>query len=153
MANEKNLKPFSKENLERTVKNAKKGGIASGKAKAEKKLIKNIALAMLDSEILKEDYIEDVLRIFPRLERDQVTQSCAMLADLVDIVRKRKKVKNEDGEDEIRPAYKASDRLEAFKLLRDSAGQKPVEKQEVTNIDDKGYLKVVIDGIDISEDK
>lgn len=42
MANEQNLKPFtSDQSREEAVKNGRKGGIASGKAKRENKLIKD----------------------------------------------------------------------------------------------------------------
>ena len=54
---------------------------------------------------------------------------------------------------ESKPAYKAADRLKAYQILEATSGQKPIDKQEITNIDNKGFLKVVVDGIDISEDE
>ena len=52
MANEKNLKPFtSEQSHDDAVKNGKKGGIASGKARREKKTIQNILESYLDKDI------------------------------------------------------------------------------------------------------
>ena len=49
MANEKNLKPFKKEqSREEAVKNGKKGGIASGKARLAKKTAREYAIAALE---------------------------------------------------------------------------------------------------------
>ena len=50
---------------------------------------------------------------------------------------------------ESKPAYKAADRMEAFKILRDTAGQKPIDKQEITNIDQDGYRRVLMGDEDI----
>lgn len=43
MANEENLKPFSKSKREESVKNGKKGGIASGQARRQKKTLSELA--------------------------------------------------------------------------------------------------------------
>ena len=52
MANEQNLKPFtSEQSREEAKKNGQKGGIASGKARREKKTIQKILADLLDSEI------------------------------------------------------------------------------------------------------
>ena len=52
MANEQNLRPFtSEQSREEAVKNGQKGGIASGKARREKKTIQKILADLLDSEI------------------------------------------------------------------------------------------------------
>ena len=49
MANEKNLKLFKKEqSCEEAVKNSKKGGIASGKARLAKKTAREYAIAALE---------------------------------------------------------------------------------------------------------
>ena len=51
MANEQNLKPFtSEQNREEAVKNGRKGGIASGESKREKKSLKNALLALLEAK-------------------------------------------------------------------------------------------------------
>ena len=52
MANEKNLTPFtSEQSREEAVENGRKGGIASGQARREKKTIQKILADLLDSEI------------------------------------------------------------------------------------------------------
>lgn len=50
MANEKNLKPFDKnQSREEAKKNGKKGGIASGKARLAKKTAREYAIAALEA--------------------------------------------------------------------------------------------------------
>ena len=147
------------------AQNGRKGGIASQKSLKEKKLLKTIAQAMLDAPIQDDFFIEKAMSLYPGLEKEQITQSFAMLSDVIEILRKRKSVpaKDEDGKEikdengrrvmESKPAYKAADRLKAYQILEATSGQKPIDKQEITNIDNKGFLKVVVDGIDISEDE
>ena len=54
MANEKNLTPFtSEQSREDAVKNGRKGGIASGQARREKKTVQKILAELLDTEISK----------------------------------------------------------------------------------------------------
>lgn len=54
MANEGNLTPFTKEqSREEAVKNGKKGGIASGKKKKERKLIADALRKVLDEPLAK----------------------------------------------------------------------------------------------------
>ena len=120
---------------------------------------------MLDAPIQDDFFIEKAMSLYPGLEKEQITQSFAMLSDVIEILRKRKNVpaKDEDGKEikdengrrvmESKPAYKAADRLKAYQILEATSGQKPIDKQEITNIDNKGFLKVVVDGIDISEDE
>lgn len=85
MANEQNLKPFtSDQSREEAVKNGRKGGIASGKAKRENKLIRD--------------------RI---LERMGETDWDTMIDNLIE---------------------RASNDTKSFEVLRDTIGQKPVEK-------------------------
>lgn len=51
MASNKNLKPFtSEQSREKAVENGRKGGIASGKAKREKKMVRDFINAWLDEE-------------------------------------------------------------------------------------------------------
>ena len=52
MSNEKNLTPFtSEQSREKAVENGRKGGIASGKARREKKMVKDILSELLDGQI------------------------------------------------------------------------------------------------------
>ena len=49
MANEKNLKPYSTEKREESVRNGRKGGIASGVAKRQKKTLSDLAKMIADN--------------------------------------------------------------------------------------------------------
>jgi hypothetical protein len=148
MANEKNLIPQAHR---LTVEEQSRAGIASGKARREKKLLKTIAQAMLDAPIQDDYFIEHAMSLYPGLEKEQITQSFAMLSDVIEILRKRKKVpaKDEDGKEikdengkrimESKPAYKAADRLKAYQILEATSGQKPVE-QTIVAFDENNEL-------------
>ena len=169
MGREENFKGKTKETQFKSgpeaVENGRKGGIAAQKSLKEKKLLKDIAQTMLDAPIQDDFFIAKAMSLYPGLKKEQITQSFAMLSDVIEILRKRKNVpaKDEDGKEikdengrrvmESKPAYKAADRLKAYQILEATSGQKPIDKQEITNIDSKGFLKVVVDGIDISEDE
>ena len=59
MANEKNLKPFtSEQSREKAVRNGKKGGIASGIAKREKKTFNDLAKTILSLSTTDETMVE-----------------------------------------------------------------------------------------------
>jgi hypothetical protein len=101
MANEKNLKKGKDTRFrsgEEAAKNGKKGGIASGEARREKRLIKD--------------------RI---LERMGESDWDAMIDGLIG---------------------RAIESDKAFEVLRDTIGQKPIEKTVQTNIDAE-YLESV----------
>ena len=88
MANLQNLKPFtSEQSREEAVKNGRKGGIASGVAKRENKLIRE--------------------RILERMGEDDWD---TMIDNLIE---------------------RASNDTKSFEVLRDTIGQKPVEKVAV----------------------
>lgn len=131
MAGKDNLKPFR--TVEEARINGTKGGIASGEARKKKKQLKELAEVILDNKIKNEAVIEDMKDKFPELNVEDITYGLMLL------LKQYEKAKDGDAK--------------AFELLRDTSGQRPVEKQEVTNLDDNGYLRVVIDGLDISEDK
>lgn len=131
MAGKDNLKPFR--TVEEARINGTKGGIASGEARKKKKQLKELAEVILDNKIKNEAVIEDMKNKFPELNVEDITYGLMLL------LKQYEKAKDGDAK--------------AFELLRDTSGQRPVEKQEVTNLDNNGYLRVVIDGLDISEDK
>lgn len=55
MANEQNLKPFtSEQNREEAVKNGKKGGVASGKARRERADLRKQMQLWLETEVAKD---------------------------------------------------------------------------------------------------
>ena len=131
MAGKDNLKPFR--TVEEARINGTKGGIASGEARKKKKQLKELAEVILDNKIKNEAVIEDMKDKFPELNVEDITYGLMLL------LKQYEKAKDGDAK--------------AFELLRDTSGQRPVEKQEVTNLDNNGYIRVVIDGLDISEDK
>ena len=99
------------------------------------KALKDLSLIVLNSKIKDERIITRVLEQYPNLEREQVTQGLMFLLDMAQII-------NDD-------TSKASDRLKALELLRDTSGQKPVEKQEIKNIDSNGYMQILMNGEDV----
>lgn len=165
MGREENFKGKTKETQfkagQEQVEIAKKGAEAANESRKVKKLLKDIAQTMLDAPIQDDFFIAKAMSLYPGLKKEQITQSFAMLSDVIEILRKRKNVpaKDENGKEikdengrrvmESKPAYKAADRMEAFKILRDTAGQKPIDKQEITNIDQDGYRRVLMGDEDI----
>lgn len=111
MANEQNLVPFtSDQSHEEAVKNGRKGGIASGKARRNKKMLRDCIDYLLEKEdatILDEDGN-------PMSGAERLACNLFMKAM---------------SEQDTGKAAKA------FEVLRDTAGQKPVEKVVVSEID------------------
>ena len=125
MANEENLKPFtSEQSLEEAVSKGRKGGIASGKARREKKAMKD-TLETLLSMSLKEGKIDDVETIqgIAALKGKNITvQEAIMLA-------------------QINKAIKGD--TKAAEYIRDTSGNKPTTVQELS-ISEPGKLADVI---------
>ena len=107
MANEKNLKPVRTESEAREL--GRKGGIASGKKRREQKLLKDTLLELLTLPATKSTPkdISDAAALSELKSGLTVQEEIAVA--LV------KKAKNGD--------------LRAIELLRDTIGQKPVDKQ------------------------
>ena len=109
MANEKNLVPFtSEQSHEEAVKNGRKGGIASGEARRNKKLLRDCIDYLLEREdktILHEDGT-------PMSGAEQLAYNLFVKAL---------------SETDTAKAAKA------FEVLRDTAGQKPVDKVQMEN--------------------
>ena len=107
MANEQNLEPFtSEQSRDEAKKNGSKGGIASGKARREKKAMKD-TLATLLSMPLKDDQAVDVenIKSIAALKGKNITvQEAIMLA-------------------QIQKAMKGD--TKAAEYIRDTSGQKP----------------------------
>ena len=174
MGREENFKGKTKETQfkagQEQVEIAKKGAEAANESRKVKKLLKDIAQTMLDAPIQDDFFIAKAMSLYPGLKKEQITQSFAMLSDVIEILRKRKNVpaKDENGKEikdengrrvmESKPAYKAADRMEAFKILRDTSGQKPIE-QTVVAFDENNELIIDLgeeedieeDGTDITE--
>ena len=109
-----------------------KGGIASGAAKRRKKQLKDLANIILDNNIRDEQVVKNMQEKFPELNMDDITYGLILL------LKQYEKAKDGDPK--------------AFELLRDTSGQKPVEKQEVVNLDSDGYMNINVDGDDISDE-
>ena len=103
MANEKNLVPFtSEQSHEEAVKNGRKGGIASGEARRQKKLLRECLEVLLEKEM--------------KGRNGEVMTGAEALSSKL-----------------FAEAMKGN--VKAFEVLRDTAGQKPVEKVVVSEVD------------------
>lgn len=106
VANEQNLVPFtSEQSHEEAVKNGRKGGIASGKARRNKKLLRDC----IDYLFEREDKMVLDTEGNPMSGAEQLAYNLFVKAL---------------GEPDTAKAARA------FEVLRDTAGQKPVEKVE-----------------------
>lgn len=102
MANEQNLIPNSERTPKQRRENARKAGIASGKARQRKKELKEIINLLFEKEFKN---------------KDGVVMSGA---EAIAMKQMEKALKGD---------------TKAFEVLRDTAGQKPVDKVEQVNID------------------
>lgn len=103
MANESNLKPVRTESEAR--RKGKKGGIASGKARKENKLLKNMLQEALDKE----------------------TKTGTFAVDITIALIKQAKKGN----------------VRAYEVIRDTLGQKPIEKLKVENTETTKILSSI----------
>ena len=127
MANEKNLVPFtSEQSHEEAVKNGRKGGIASGEAKRNRKMLRDCIDYLLEREnamVLDADGN-------PMSGAEQLAYNLF--------------VKALEEPDTAKAA-------KAFEVLRDTAGQKPVDKVQTTQtvVDLSGFstdeIKAMLD--------
>ena len=127
MANENNLVPFtSEQSHEEAVKNGRKGGIASGEAKRNRKMLRDC----IDYLLEREDAMVLSADGKPMSGAEQLAYS--LFAKAL-------------AETDTAKAAKA------FEVLRDTAGQKPVEKVQTTQtvVDLSGFsteeLKAMLD--------
>ena len=108
MANEKNLVPFtSEQSHEEAVKNGRKGGIASGEAKRNRKMLRDC----IDYLLEREDAMVLDADGNPMSGAEQLAYNLFVKAL---------------AEPDTAKAAKA------FEVLRDTAGQKPVERVQAT---------------------
>ena len=113
MANVENLKPFtSKQSREEAVKNGKKGGIASGRAKREKKAMRETLEELLAMPIKDgtSDDIEKIKSIAGIKGKNITMQEAIMVAML-----------NKAAKGDVRAA----------EYVRDTIGQKPTDKMNI----------------------
>lgn len=119
MANEQNLIPNEMRTPEERRENARKAGIASGKARVKKKRMKELCNLVLNNKIQDEKTIEGLKQRFPDMNTDDVTFEFLL------ILKQYEKAKDGDAK--------------AFELLRDTSGQKPIE-QTVIAFDENNEL-------------
>ena len=116
MANEQNLTRAGIEidSTEKAQKLGALGGVASGESKRQAKTMKELAMLMLSMQEKKENIKDKVKDYFPDLVDSDITKQAVLLAKQFD-----KALRGDS---------------KAFELLRDTSGQKPIEKQEQLNI-------------------
>ena len=129
MKKEDNLIPYtSDQNREEAKKNGRKGGVASGKARREKKSLKELALSLLNNELQNDELKARILNIFPDAKGEDMQIQTAMVVA------------------QISKALKGDSK--AFEVLRDTSGQKPIEKQEIGFAGNE-KVEIKIDGEDV----
>ena len=111
MANEKNLVPFtSEQSHEEAVKNGRKGGIASGESRRNRKMLRDCIDYLLERE--NEMVLDSEGNPMSGAEQLAYNLFVKALAE--------------------KDTAKAA---KAFEVLRDTAGQKPVEKVVIADVD------------------
>ena len=136
MANEQNLIPFtSDQSREEAKKNGRKGGIASGEKKRADKQLKTIATLILNSTVKDKENFEYLKKEIDNIEEEQVTRGALLLSKIFMKANSKNASFN--------------DLVKALEVLRDTSGQKPIEKQEVTNVDNNGYMQILMNGEDV----
>jgi hypothetical protein len=107
-------RPFEKgRSSEEAAESGRKGGIASGVARRQAKDLRNLALAILEMPI-KEGDIDEITTLASVKGKNMTTSQAMILA-------------------QVRRAIEGDSK--AFEVIRDTAGQKPIEKVEVSKPD------------------
>ena len=136
MGREENLIPFtSDQSREEDKKNGRKGGIASGEKKRADKQLKTIATLILNSTVKDKENFEYLKKEIDNIEEEQVTRGALLLSKIFMKANSKNASFN--------------DLVKALEVLRDTSGQKPIEKQEVTNVDNNGYMQILMNGEDV----
>jgi hypothetical protein len=121
MANENNLKPFTNEQShEEAVKNGRKGGVASGKARREKKTAREYAIAVLEGYVKDKDItLKDAMmqKLIQRAITDTDLNAIKYILELIgESPAQRIEVTGKDGKDIIQ---KDLSREEAKELVKE----------------------------------
>lgn len=128
--NEQNLKPFTAEqSREEAVKNGKKGGIASGQARRERRTVQKLLNAFLDTEISEYQAAAEIAEKYgistDKSIKDLLTMVCVLnsfeKADLSDLERLMKLL-GEVPEIEDSKAEEQAEFLEAIRTAVMSKG-------------------------------
>ena len=115
VGNQKNLIPNSQRTPEELRAMTIKAGKASGVARRKKKTFAEIAKAMMDCKPNQEQ-LKVLKGIFPQINPDDITNRTLMIKKQID-----KAVKDGD--------------TKSFEVLRDTVGEKPSDKLEMTGKD------------------
>lgn len=111
---EDNLNPFTSEQSREKAKiNGAKGGKASGEAKRRKRDLRLALEALLESDVKKKDL--------------QGNEKNMTVAEAISMEQVRKALKGDS---------------KAYEVVRDSAGQKPVDKIQVAEVDADVLMQV-----------
>ena len=113
MANEQNLIPSNKRSLSEVRENGRKGGIASGESRRERKAFKEVFNTLLSAE-LSPELAEDLNEKIGALGIDTSMFTVAEYIGLAQVVKA------------------VSGDTSAFTTIRDTIGEKPADKQEMT---------------------
>ena len=118
----------------KAAQNGKKGGIASGEAKKRKKIFKDI-LEDIGIKNCNPDEIKKIMQQYvPNIDYDDLTYNYALMISMFH-----------------RGIVKGNAKCAEF--IRDTIGQKPIDKQQIANIDANGYCEVLIGGKDVFGDR
>lgn len=126
-----NLIPCNLRSKEEASELGRKGGIESGKTRRKKRLMKDLVIEMLNSKIWNDELKTKILNVFPEMEDEKMQVQTAMIAS------------------QIQKAMKGD--TKAFEVMRDTAGQKPVE-QQVIGFDETNKLVIDLDDEDGADD-
>lgn len=110
----KNLTPASERSLEERRENGSKGGKVASENRKKKKLLQELTIELLNNpvdEVVKKYIIKE----FPTIELENITNGLAL------VIAMYKKALQGD--------------IKAFEVLRDTAGEKPGNKLDVSNED------------------
>lgn len=110
----KNLKPSSQWTEEEKKANGSKGGLIASENRKRKRLLKDLVQMVLDER--PDKYVTDsISRIFPEIPPAEINNRLALISVLY------QKALNGD--------------IKAFEVLRDTGGEKPGEKMDLSNSD------------------
>lgn len=133
MGREENFKGKTKETQfkagQEQVKIAQKGGIASGKSKRKKIIFKEIFEHISNVKLSNEKHIQKLKELYPEVTEDEMNYGVLSAFRILE--------------------KSLSGSTKAFEIVRDTMGQAPVQKQEITNIDQDGYRRVLMGDEDI----
>jgi hypothetical protein len=111
MANEKNLIPMNKRDKDEALKIQRRGGQAFKEKKRKQRAMKEITMELLNQG-MSEKALKGLKQSFPELKGEEITAGVAILLG------------------QIEKAIKGRD-TKASEFVRDTSGQKPVDRKEI----------------------